>query len=86
MRGNTSDPNSRDYPAWAEFAAYDRFPEPVKKVVQQAPFQVCCLDMVNNSAVMEVYREKGPEAFAEWLEGMLMRTYRTKIAPASHPR
>ena len=79
MSNNTTQTDAPSYPPSMEFYAYETLPPQVRKVIQEAPFNVGVADFVNNRQVMAVFHELGPDKFAEWLKGMLVKVYREKL-------
>lgn len=80
MATNTTHKDAAGYPIEIEFWYYHKLPEPVRKVFQDAPFNVSAADMFNNRPVMKVYHSMGPKKFAAWLEDQLWSAYRNKIS------
>lgn len=68
-----------DYTKVQEMVAYDNFPEVLRKVIREAPFDVSVADIQNNRAVMCELERRGADA-PQWLAEQLLLTYRRKFA------
>ena len=77
--GTQSGADMPDYTKVQEMAAYDSFPEALRKVIREAPFDVSVSDMQNNRAVMDELDRRGADA-PQWLAEQLQLAYRRKIA------